>query len=117
MPLAHGTASDQRARQVYENRYPDRRIPLYQMFAHVHRNLCERGSLLSNMHDMGERRLKLCLPTSKKKSFEDNLNTTTQADEVPLLCQQCSGYCTSWMCILTICKGCSYCTLAIVQSV
>ncbi|GFQ99584.1 hypothetical protein TNCT_376341 [Trichonephila clavata] len=51
MHLAYGAAgeSDHRAKLVYEDRYPNRRIPQHQMFTHVLRNLYERCSLHSNL--------------------------------------------------------------------
>lgn len=36
--------SNRRARQVYEDQYPNRKILQQQMLARVHRNLCERVS-------------------------------------------------------------------------
>ncbi|GFQ90434.1 hypothetical protein TNCT_163031 [Trichonephila clavata] len=59
VPLAYGAAgeSGHSARKVYEDRYLNRRIPQYQMFACVHYNLSERRSLRNNIHDTGRRRL------------------------------------------------------------
>ena len=59
MHLAYGTADEngRRAIQVYEDLYPERRIPQHEMFARMHRNLCERDSLRRNMQDSGRRRL------------------------------------------------------------
>ncbi|GFV58167.1 hypothetical protein TNCV_687741 [Trichonephila clavipes] len=54
--------------------------------------MCERDSLLSDLHDTGRRRLKLSVNIKEiaLQSFEDNLNITAQAVEIPFLCQQCN---------------------------
>ena len=83
MYLAYGAAdeSGHRARQVYEDWYPNRRIPLHEMFARVHRNLCERGSLLSSMQDTRRRWLTRTVNVAEQvlQSIEDNPNTSTRS--------------------------------------
>ena len=81
MHLAYGAAdeSGRPARQVYEDRYPNRKIPQHEMFARMHRNLCERDSLRSNMQDTGRRRLTRTVNVAEQvlQCIEGNRNTST----------------------------------------
>ncbi|GFY16666.1 hypothetical protein TNCV_2787911 [Trichonephila clavipes] len=93
--------SDRRARQVYENRYPDRRIPQHQMFARAHRNLCKRASVVAartireQMSDVD------CQRRRKRErvlqSFEIILIPAQDMllNSMGFFRQYCSGYCTS----------------------
>ncbi|GFX08711.1 hypothetical protein TNCV_62381 [Trichonephila clavipes] len=83
MHLAYKAAgeSNRRARQVYEIQYPCKRIPHNQMFARVHRNLCKRGSLRSNMHDTRRRRVAWTVNVGERvlHFFQENPNTSKEA--------------------------------------
>lgn len=58
MHLTYGAAGESclRARQMYAERYPNRRVPQHQMFSRVHRQLCETGSFAGINVDRGSRR-------------------------------------------------------------
>ncbi|GFQ91814.1 hypothetical protein TNCT_698321 [Trichonephila clavata] len=73
--------SGRQARQVYEDGYPDSRIPQQETFARMHRYLYEHGSLSSNMHDTGRRRLTWTVNIKEQllQSFKGNPNTTRRA--------------------------------------
>ena len=82
MHLAYrATDESGRRARLYKDRYPNRRIPQHKMFAHVHRNLCGRRSLRSNMQDTGRRRLTRTVNVAEQvlQSIEDNPNTKTRA--------------------------------------
>ena len=83
MHLAYGAGdeSGRLARQGYEDRYPNRRMPQQEMFACVHRNLCELSSLHSSMQDTERRRLTRTVNVAEQvlQSIEDNPNTSTRA--------------------------------------
>ncbi|GFW63868.1 uncharacterized protein TNCV_3744721 [Trichonephila clavipes] len=84
MHLSYEAAGERvhQARQVYENQYQysDKRIPKHQLFAHAHCNLCEHGSMRSNMHDIKRRQLTRTVNVEVRvlQSFEDNSNTSTR---------------------------------------
>ena len=94
MHLAYGAAdeSGRLPRQVYEDRYPNRRIPQHEIFVRMHRNLCERGSLRSNMQDTGRRRLTRTVNVAEQvlQSIEYNPNTSARAISLQLGVSQSS---------------------------
>ncbi|GFY77387.1 hypothetical protein TNIN_407071 [Trichonephila inaurata madagascariensis] len=83
MHLANATIgeSGRRASQVYEERYPVRIIPQNQIFACVHRSLCEQDLQASNMHVTGRRRLMWIANIEEQvlQSIENKPNTSTRA--------------------------------------
>ncbi|GFR24779.1 hypothetical protein TNCT_73751 [Trichonephila clavata] len=92
----------------------------HQMLALVHRNLCDRGSLGSNMYNTGRRRLTwINIEEQVLQFFEDNPNTTTQLllSSLRSVSQQCGRYCAREMSLFTICKGCNHCSLTIIGRV
>ncbi|GFQ72334.1 hypothetical protein TNCT_509011 [Trichonephila clavata] len=78
--------------QVYDSRYPDRKIPKHQMFARKYCILCEQDSPCNNMHDTRRRRLTWTVNVKERvlQSFEDNPNTSTLVIAQQLgVCQSC----------------------------
>ena len=81
MHLAYGTADESGcwARQVYKDQYPQQKNTAAWNVC-MHRNLCERGSLHSNMQDTGRRWLMRTVNIAEVlHSIKDNLNTSTRA--------------------------------------
>jgi hypothetical protein len=56
--FAYGAAdgNDRTAQQLYQERFPNRRIPHHSMFASINRRLRETGSLNVNRYDCGRGR-------------------------------------------------------------
>lgn len=59
--------------RLYAERYPNRRVPNYRMFASLHRNLCEYGAFRRNRHDAGHPR------TTRSPAFEEDVLRRVEA--------------------------------------
>ena len=115
MHLAYGAAdeSGRRASQVYEDRYPNRRMPLMK-YLHAWIAICATvAHCAATCRILGEDDCRE-LSTLQKKSYCPSKIIRIPVHELFLsslafLSHQCVGYYTINVCILTICKVCSYC--------